>query len=110
GRIIEARHSVRMGDANPVFSADRSSISGIVELAHNGIAREGRLILLQGLHIDEANAAVAKSMIVAVAVSFLNDYLILETTHVGRYGMSRRRSVCHTHACCRSQSYPGGRT
>src|SRR5207253_5519766 len=57
--IVEARHPMLVGDADPIFPAYPATLGSIEELGHYCAFGERPFIFIERLHIDEARATVA---------------------------------------------------
>src|SRR5205807_6256674 len=82
-RIIEARDSMLVGNAHPVFATDLA-FTGIKKVGHNREIVESLLVLLERFHFDKTNAAITQRMVVSITMCFLNDHLVFKCAYVGR--------------------------
>ena len=81
--IVEAGDAVLVSDANPVFAGDFATFRGVEEMGHYGFVVEGFFVFVHGFNFDIANAAIAESVVVIVAVGFLDDDFVFEAGHIG---------------------------
>ena len=96
-----------VGDTHPVFAADLA-LTSIKKVSHHGAIGESQLVLRKGFHFHKANSAIADGMVVAIAMSLLNDDFVFQPAHVGGY-VEDGGIVSHRDASCGSHHQSRGR-
>ena len=73
-----------VGDADPIFPADLSALSGVKEVCHRGPGRESSVVFFERFDLHQLHTAASHGMIVIVAMRSLNQDLVRQISHVIR--------------------------